>query len=97
MYIIALLIGSMGLAGCQSGATGEDTNEEILLLGEDSSWCWYQDERAIIDGDQLLFSGVTSEGANTVSSYNITTDEKQTVVLNDTTFQPDDHNVGVLL
>lgn len=98
IYLLALLIGSMGLTGCQSdAATNETEDEKILLLNDDASWCWYQDNRAILDGDQLLFSAVTSGGANTVSSYNIATGEKQTVVLNDTTFQPDDHNVGVLL
>src|SRR5699024_8080831 len=96
IFIIALIISSIGLAGCQSDAASE-TDAEPLLLDENSSWCWFQDERALIDGDQLLFSGVTSEGVNTVSSYNIATGEKQTVVLNDTTFQADDHNVGVLL
>ena len=75
----------------------KDVNPPIVLLNDNTSWCWFQDERAIIDGDQLLFTGVTSQGANIVSSYNMKTGEKQTVVMNDTTFKPDDHNVGALL
>ncbi len=78
----------------------EDHTEEphpIVLLNENTGWCWFQDERAIIDGDQLLLTGVTSEGANTVTSYHFNTGEKQTVVMNDSTFNPDDHNVGALL
>lgn len=73
------------------------SNNEILLLADDGSWCWFQDERAIIDGPQLLFTGVTSAGANTVSSYHMDTGERQTVVVNEHSFEPDDHNVGVLL
>ncbi|SHG60368.1 BNR repeat-containing family member [Fodinibius roseus] len=95
--IIVLVIVGIVFTGCQSADKNEETGGDILLLNDDASWCWYQDERAMLDGDQLLFSAVTSEGANTVSSYNIATGEQQTVVLNDTTFQPDDHNVGVLL
>ena len=69
----------------------------IEVVNEDTSWCWFQDNRAIIDGDQLLFTGVTSKGANTVSSFNMATGKRQTVVVNNETFEADDHNVGVLL
>lgn len=78
-------------------AGSEITDEQIVLLQENSGWCWFQDDRAIIDGDQLLFTGVTSNGANTISSYNMKTGARQTVVVNDETFEADDHNVGVLL
>ena len=80
----------------QVGDQGEAPHP-IVLLNDNTGWCWFQDERAIIDGDQLLLTGVTSEGANTVTSYHFKTGEKQTVVMNDTTFEPDDHNVGALL
>ena len=77
-------------------AQGEES-PPIVLLNDNTGWCWFQDERAIIDGDQLLLTEVTSEGANTVTSYHLKTGKKQTVVMNDTTFEPDDHNVGALL
>ena len=78
----------------------DDTRNEqfdIITLNDDSSWCWFQDERALIDGDQLLFTGVTSDGATTVSSFHIPTRQSQTVVVNDETFRANDHNVGALL
>lgn len=79
-------------------AQAQQTPEpEIVRLTKNTSWCWFQDDRAILDGNQLIFSGVTSKGANIVSGYNMETGDGQTVVLNDTTFEPDDHNVGVLL
>ncbi|SMO62434.1 BNR-4 repeat-containing protein [Fodinibius sediminis] len=74
-----------------------NTNDHIVHLDNDSSWCWFQDERAVIDGHQLLFTGVTSEGAIKVSRYDMETGEKETAVMNDQAFGPDDHNVGVLL
>src|SRR5690606_26651086 len=69
----------------------------IVELTEDSSWCWFQDERAIIDGDLLIYSGVTANGANIVSSYHLKTGKRETFVLNDTDLPADDHNVGVLM
>lgn len=70
---------------------------KIMILNEDSGWCWFQDDRVIIDGDQLLFTGVSSKGANTVSSFNMKTREKKIAVVNNSDFNADDHNAGVLL
>jgi len=72
-------------------------NHHFVELHDDSGWCWYQDERAIIDGDQLVFSGVNADSANIVSSYNLETGEKETFVLKEHFFPLDDHNVGALL
>ena len=87
------------LNGCMfSTTTGKETaDKEIVLLSENSGWCWFQDERAIIDQDKLLFTGVTSDGAITVSRYDLETGKRQTEVMNDDTFETDDHNTGVLL
>lgn len=97
---IKLLIFSTGVAVIGSmfflPAFSEITVEKIVLLNENSGWCWFQDERAIMDGDKLLFTGVTSNGANTISGYNMKTGARQTVVVNDETFEADDHNVKVL-
>lgn len=98
MYrVFVILIITLVVSSC-----GKDENKlwippDPVLLSEDGSWCWFQDERAIIDGDQLLFTGVTKEGVNTVTVYNLQTEELETVIHNDETFPPDDHNVGVLM
>ncbi len=73
-----------------------DTADPIVL-SEDGSWCWFQDERAVIDNNRLLVTGVTSRGANTVTVYDFGTGDRETVVLNDDRFRPNDHNVGALL
>lgn len=96
LLIFTSVLVAIGLMAYQPVHT-EKTGGKIVLLNDDSGWCWFQDERAIIDGDQLLFTGVTLDGANTVSSYNMKTGERQTVVMNDETFEADDHNAGVLL
>lgn len=70
---------------------------KIIDLHADSSWCWFQDNRALVDGDQLVYSGVTSKGANIISSYNFITEDTLTVTLNHDSLPPDDHNVGVLM
>src|SRR5690554_6626076 len=88
--VILITLIAFGLISCQS-------SHQIVELTEDSSWCWFQDDRAIIDGDLLIYSGVTASGANIVSSYHLKTGEKETFVLNDTDLPADDHNVGVLM
>lgn len=70
---------------------------QVIQLASDSSWCWFQDDRAIVDGDQLIFSGVTSTGNNIVSSYHLKTGDTLSVTLNRDSLPPDDHNVGVLM
>lgn len=95
-YLIYFFIG-VCLSACQSEKAPAEESKAIVLMDDNAGWCWFQDDRAIIDGDQLLFTGVTSEGANTITSYQLKTGERQTVVMNDSTFQPDDHNVGALM
>lgn len=88
---------SLVLLMINSAAITENPNKSrIIVLNEDSSWCWFQDNRVVIDGDKLLFTGVTSKGANTVSSVNMVTGQKEIAVINDSDFKADDHNVGVL-
>lgn len=79
-------------------ATAQQIQEsEIMRLTKNTAWCWFQDDRVIIDGDQLIMAGVTSKGANTVAGYNMVSGEEQSVVMNKGIFKPDDHNEGVLM
>ena len=87
--LLSCLFLSLVGSSCQS--------HKITQLAYDSSWCWFQDDRAIVDGDQIIFSGVTSIGANIVSSYHLKTGDTLTVKLNHDSLPPDDHNVGVLM
>ncbi len=67
-----------------------------VTFGTDGSWCWYQDERAIIDNGTLLFSGVSSVGDITVTAYDFETGESERVILHER-LQADDHNVPGLM
>lgn len=91
---VAVVVGfvSFGLTTTE----GNRARKPIVLNGN-SSWCWFQDARVILDGDRLVFAGVTKEGRNTVTSFNLKTAEGLTTMINEEPFKPDDHNVGALL
>jgi hypothetical protein len=84
-----IILASMAFYSCQT--------HKIVQLEDNSGWCWYQDERAIIDGDQVIYTGVNADSMNIVSSYHLETGAKQTVELNSHSLPLDDHNVGALL
>lgn len=67
------------------------------LLKANGGWCWYQDERAIIADNQLIFGSVSSpEGHVEVTAYDLIEKATQQFVLH-TNLQSDDHNVPALL
>jgi type 1 glutamine amidotransferase len=69
---------------------------EPVRLSENGSWCWFQDPRALMDGDQIWVAGVTSEGHNTVVSWDLSKNSTHTKLLTEGSLPPDDHNVGAL-
>lgn len=69
---------------------------EPIILHPDSSWCWFQDERAILHEGKLLVGGVTSTGDITVTEYDLSTRKINVSVLHER-LQTDDHNVPALL
>ena len=72
-----------------------------------SAWCWFQDERIVIDsnhpdGPMLLFTGISASANNEAEQgdldlywYNITSKQKGAVELHDQLGQ-DDHNMASL-
>ncbi|WP_209330487.1 BNR-4 repeat-containing protein [Lunatimonas salinarum] len=68
-----------------------------VTLHEDGSWCWFQDDRALLLGDRVIFSGVTSEGNNTVTEWNLKTNQTRAVNLTEGMLPADDHNVSALM
>ncbi|MEX0882776.1 MAG: BNR-4 repeat-containing protein [Cyclobacteriaceae bacterium] len=67
------------------------------MISEDGSWCWFQDDRAILKGNKVLFSGVTSTGNNTITEWDLNTHLTQTTQLTSGSLPADDHNVGALM
>ena len=90
------------LAGCQQ--TGRPTPAaDRFLLTDDGGWCWFQDERAIIDGDLLIVGSVASgheqssrSGNVEVHWRNLVSGDSGTSVLHEQ-LGLDDHNVPGLL
>lgn len=73
------------------------------ILKTNGGWCWFQDERAIVTGDQLIFgsvAGTDSEGSARgdveATSIHLRTGARETFKLHPK-FQSDDHDVPAFL
>ncbi len=95
-----LLLGVSWSLSCLLAAVGvlaqEFTGSEPVVFNPDTSWCWFQDNRAILDDDRLLLSGVSSRGDVTVAVYDSRTGESAVHVLH-SRLEADDHNAAALL
>jgi len=82
--------------GLSTGAGAERiAAREPIVFNPDTGWCWFQDERAIIDNGQLLLAGVSSEGDVTVTAHHLASGETAVHVLH-ARLQADDHNAAAL-
>lgn len=81
----------------QKGFADAIRKGEIQTLSEDGSWCWFQDDRAVLLGDKVIFSGVTASGANTVTAWDLRKNQATASVLSEHTLPADDHNVSALM
>jgi hypothetical protein len=99
IVVFAVFASIIAVAGLMSYrfVEGKVRKGKPIVLNDNSSWCWFQDERAVLDGNNLLFTGVTREGKNTVTQYNLKTGKSVTREINVHPFKPDDHNAGALL
>lgn len=105
-WLIGVFAAVLLLSSCQGPAA--DTAQDIQL-SDDGSWCWFQDERAIIAGDYLVVGSVSSGWKNpehrgdiVALVYNLRTPEPvRRVVLHPRLLTPrgayDDHNAPAFL
>jgi hypothetical protein len=94
--LASLLIILTFAGGCRtSGGFIGDLARDPIVLNDDTSWCWFQDERLVIDNGQLLLAGVSSDGDVTVTAHEIATGETRVAVLHER-LQADDHNAPAL-
>ena len=91
-----LIAGVLGIFVMNAVGAAEPTEKEPIVFNPDTGWCWFQDERAIIDNGQLLLSGVSSRGDITVTSHHLTTGKTSVCVLH-ARLQADDHDAPALL
>jgi hypothetical protein len=88
--------GSDGDGGQPDAGFEEDTTAvRPVILAEDGSWCWFQDERALWIGQRLVVSTLSREGDVLVNSYDLDTGERRGAVL--ARLERDDHDVASLL
>ena len=98
-------LGPLTVESLQIYATPRETVQEVLFdsIDDDGGWCWFQDERCIVDDGNLYVGTVSSgykdplrKGDINVIKYNLTTGETNTIELHDQ-LECDDHDVPALL
>jgi len=90
-------------AGAAPGVAGD-----LIVFNDNGAWCWYQDERVIVDksaGALLVASVAAGEGVDgrdragdvDVASYDLSTGRGSRFVLHHHLLTQDDHNTPALL
>ncbi|MCB9891497.1 MAG: BNR-4 repeat-containing protein [Planctomycetes bacterium] len=89
------------LASCSMTARGQEAAKPVVL-NDDGGWCWFQDERALVVGDSLVFGSVASGHVDPARKGNIEVthvgldDLKTTRTVLHERLQLDDHDVPAL-
>ncbi|MCK5702642.1 MAG: hypothetical protein KAI29_15870 [Cyclobacteriaceae bacterium] len=80
--------------------------QEVITFKENGSWCWFQDERAIIHNNQLIFGSVADrygkngeelDGNIEVTSYDLETNTHLGTFILHERLEADDHDVPAFL
>jgi hypothetical protein len=106
-----LVLGVMG-SGCppQPVFDGAESGPQPrpVVLNDDGGWCWFQDERALVQGQRLIFGSVAAgrydrarRGAIEVTGVDLATGTTTRVRVNEAPLPPeggyDDHNAPALV
>jgi hypothetical protein len=102
---ICIVLLTMNLSRASAAADHVDGN--LILLNDNGAWCWYQDERAVVDttNNTIVFGSVAAaegiggeqrSGDVDVVSYNLNTGQRTRFTLHHK-LQVDDHNTPGLL
>ena len=97
--------GGGGQIACPSLPTSPTDAGSIIQFNDNGGWCWYQDERAVVDtkANKLIIgttaSGGTRNGQNEVVMYDLasSTPTRYTLPSSLATSNVDDHNSPALL
>jgi len=83
--LVAILIPTLAIA--------QNNDSDWIHINPNGGWCWYQDERVIVDNGKILVGSVKSAGGDVdVNIVEIANGETQTVTLHEE-LESDDHNV----
>ena len=89
--------GGGGPAVCPTLPSAPIAADDVIQFNDNGGWCWYQDERALVDvaGGKFVIGSVASGGPRNsdqeVVIYDIASGNKQRYTLA-TDLNPDDHN-----
>jgi len=93
----------VSVAGSNLARAADSAEPSPRLLKSNGGWCWFQDERAIVVGDTLIFgsiAGSTRDGGNAgdvdVTAVNLGSGLSRSTTLHPK-LQSDDHNVPAFL
>lgn len=92
------------LAALSAPAAPIEFDRDPVVFNTNGGWCWFQDERALIDGDRLIMGSISSvperrgerSGDVDVTAYDLKTGESSVVTLNPR-FEQDDHSAPAFL
>jgi hypothetical protein len=94
--------GGSAPATCPSLPTTTIAASDIIQFNDNGGWCWYQDERAVVDtaGGKFVIGSVASGGSRDSDQeaviYDIASGNKQRYTL-ETSLNPDDHNAPAFI
>jgi len=101
--LIILSFCLLGLIALPAGRLAEPGEASIVTLKKNGGWCWYQDPRAIINGNLLVFGSVAASDRNgskpgdvEVTSWDLGSGRIESFKLHPE-FQADDHDVPAFL
>ncbi|MEX2640055.1 MAG: BNR-4 repeat-containing protein [Balneolales bacterium] len=87
------------IAGCSHTADETRTwihQNEPIVFNPDGGWCWFQDERGLIDNGRLVFGSVSSAGDIIVTHYELGTGQRDTLNIHPR-LQQNDHAQPALM
>ncbi len=95
----------LAFASCATAPTPNFVAGEMIELNDNAGWCWFQDERALVDGCTLIAgtvaddkgpNGAARTGNIELSVFDLATHEVRRVLLH-AGLQDDDHNAPALM
>ena len=100
------LIAVLATYAAPAARAADQVNGNLILFNDNGAWCWYQDERAIVDpqAGKLLLNSVAAsrpgvngprDGHVDLTTFDLNTGARTLFVLGQ--IQEDDHNVAALL
>jgi hypothetical protein len=97
MVLVALSSTAIILGAACRPASDQGVKPGVITFNANGGWCWYQDERVVVDNGQILFGTVASPSGNVeVTAYDLASGRSSLAVLH-ARLETDDHDAPSLL